>query len=137
MVFLQKLLEKACFFFKLTSRAMDRPAGRPASSDKWKEPLVNPFTANNSLRTQTYFRSSLLSSVFAGYANKSQSQEKIPNFVSENPGKFRTLSADAKVRMSNNVTINQSRRERVTVPLYFSAWVKWNKRQVKKFCKAT
>ena len=73
MVFQQKLLKKAYFIVKLTGRAMVRPA----SPDKWKAPLVNPFTANNSLRTQTYFWSLLLSSVFAGYADKSQSQKNI------------------------------------------------------------
>ena len=121
MVFRQKLLlGKSHFIFKLTGRAMVRPA----SSDKWKTPLVNPFTANNSLRTQTYFWSSLLSSVFAGYANRSQGKKYmyIPNFVSENRNiwkatSFWILSADAKVRMSNNLAVNQSRRERVTVPL--------------------
>ena len=99
MVFQQKLLKKAYFIFKLTGRAMVRPS----SSDKWKAPLVNPFTANNSLRTQTYFLSSLLSSVFAGYANKSQSKKiYIPNFVSENPNiwiatPFRILSQMQKL----------------------------------------
>ena len=33
--------------------------------------------------------------------------------------------------MTNNLTINQSRRERVRVPLQFSVWVTLNKRQVK------
>ena len=122
MIFQQKLLKKAYFIFKLTGRAMVRPA----SSDKWKAPLLNPFTANNSLRTQTYFWSLLLSSVFAGYADKSQSKKiyikiKIQSFVSENhyiwiATPFRILSADAKVGLTNNLTINQSRRERVTVP---------------------
>ena len=75
MIFQQKLLKKAYFIFKLTGRAMVRPA----SSDKWKAPLVNPFTANNSLRTQTYLGSSLLSSVFAGCADKSQSKKIYKN----------------------------------------------------------
>ena len=121
--FWAKTLGKSHFIFKLTGRAMVRPA----SSDKWKAPLVIPFTANNSLRTQTYLRSSLLSSVFAGYADKSQSKKiyikiKTRSFVSENhyiwiATPFRILSADARVRMSNNLPVNQSRREMVTVPL--------------------
>ena len=43
MIFQQKLLKKAYFIFKLTGRAMVRLSSR----DKWKAPLVNPFTANN------------------------------------------------------------------------------------------
>ena len=41
--FSAKTLGKSHFIFKLTGRAVVRPA----SSDKWKAPLVNPFTANN------------------------------------------------------------------------------------------
>ena len=37
MIFQQKNLEKVYFIFKLTCRAMVRPA----SSDKWKAPLVS------------------------------------------------------------------------------------------------
>ena len=37
MIFQQKNLEKVYFIFKLTCRAMVRPA----SSDKWKAPLIS------------------------------------------------------------------------------------------------
>ena len=45
MVLQQKLLEKTHFIFELTGRAMVRPGGPRASSDKWKVPVDPGFHA--------------------------------------------------------------------------------------------
>ena len=39
----QKLLEKADFIVRITGPVMVRPLLRPASSDKWKAPLILGF----------------------------------------------------------------------------------------------
>ena len=39
MIFQQKILEKVYFIFELTDRAMVQPA----SSDKWKAPIIVSF----------------------------------------------------------------------------------------------
>ena len=108
MIFQQKLLKKAYFIFKLTGRAMVRPS----SPDKWKAPLVNPFTANRACERRRI--SGRRFSRLCSQAMLIRAKVKNNNRIGT---PFGILSADAKVGMTNNLAINQSRRERVTVPL--------------------
>ena len=108
MIFQQKLLKKAYFIFKLTGRAMVRPS----SPDKWKAPLVNPFTANTACERRRI--SGRRFSRLCSQAMLIRAKVKNNNWIGT---PFGILSADAKVGMTNNLAINQSRRERVTVPL--------------------
>ena len=43
----QKLLEKADFIVRITDPVMVRPLLRPASSDKWKAPLIVSYSLGN------------------------------------------------------------------------------------------
>ena len=84
--FSAKTLGKSHFIFKLTGRAMVRPS----SPDKWKAPLVNPFTANNRACERWRIsgrRFSILCSqamLIRAKVKKKYIKIKIQSFVSEN-----------------------------------------------------